>query len=271
MTRGAAPPLWLSLLLRLKELALINAASSSWDVYVVTDLEPEESGAEEELLMRDELEGRIHEVRVSSQSCRGAGFSGCNTAIFEKTPIAWDKALFFFADRRRGVYEHVWFLEDDVLLGSAAALLDLDARLGGLPDLVCAPTTDAAMSESWSHWRPKSREPAAEDVFPGSPRSRLKAMVCVARMSTALLAAISNHAQIFGRLHFLEYLFPTIAVRARLRVATDVSLRRIRWRFDGDDLRLALTSMMPSDLLHPVKDQAAHACYRAAIAQALRN
>ena len=250
LTPTSAHPSWLALL------STMTRENPAWDAFVVSDAEPLEG--EESLV---DLGDGCSELRVASWTCRLAGFSGSGTRVIPKTPISWDKACYFFAERRRGAYEHVWFVEDDVLLGAAAALIHLDARLGAA-DLACAVATTEAEDPWWPHWRKTAGEPSAADVFPGPPQSRARAMMCVARMSAALLEAVSEYAAAFRRLQFLEHFFPTLALRKGLHVDTDAAFRNVRWRFYGDELQDALSSSTFADVFHPVKDQDTHDVHR---------
>lgn len=218
-----------------------------YDVYVVSDEEPDGHAPEDV--------GGVTVIRVASELCREAGYVGSCTSTFSKSPISWDKAIYYFSVVCTR-HKHVWFLEDDVLVGSPRALLDIDSRQVGT-DLVCRGHNSWP---GWYHWNPPpGTEPSPAEVFP-SPR--FSSMVCAVRCSRELLRDVKAHVANFGRLHFIEYMFNTLAHHAGRIVRTDAALSEVHYRIPEESFEDHLHRAAKLGILHPVKDQDAHHRFR---------
>ena len=81
-----------------------------YDIYVCAD---------------DTLSGPF--LQYTSRECEEAGYKNGLLPWHMPRPSAWEKALYHFCEKDTQ-YDHVWFIEDDVLITSADALYKMDQQ-----------------------------------------------------------------------------------------------------------------------------------------------
>lgn len=147
---------------------------------------------------------RIKIVYVPANICRDAGFTNSSTSANLPPVIAWDKALYYFANYIANKFPHVWFIEDDVFLAREQLLshIDIDSNIASA-DLICQ--TPEYGDTAWNHW--------CGDNARMLMTSRSHALVCICRISAAMLSAIDDFVGANGRLCFIEALFPTLTTQ----------------------------------------------------------
>ena len=82
-------------------------------------------------------------------------------------------------------------------------------------------------------------------------------MICAVRMSQQMLQSIRNYTQTYGRLFFIEAMFPTICRYNNLIYDTPIELNTVTWRDT-----FGLGDINTTNLYHPVKDMNTHVMYR---------
>src|SRR5215813_10961068 len=96
-------------------------ASSDYEIFAVVDDNDVELPA-----------SSVQYIRVDDRVCRPLGFENLNPMISKWKPTkcsAWEKAIYHFSHVATH-HDHVWFIEDDVLLTSTSAIQKIDRRYG---------------------------------------------------------------------------------------------------------------------------------------------
>lgn len=182
-------------------------------------------------------------VQVDELRCLRAGYRQLNAVVKFGVPSAWDKAMYFLGDVIPNRYEHVWFLESDVLVPAVDTIPAIDARYGDGPDLLSGPVSSYADMPDWYFW--------SKHHDASLPRVRCQASAI--RASRSLIGRIRSYAATRGRLIFLESFLPSLAVRDGLRCEDIAELATIDYhaRWDSAEVRR-------SNLYHPVKRLTEH-------------
>lgn len=232
-------------------------------------------------------------IQIVDKECTSRGFSHFAPPY---RCSAWDKAIYYFC-KLQDNYEHVWFIEDDVLIPSVDTLILVDKKYDHA-DIISAPSVvnETGRPDGWHWWKHvPSRMP---------PPPWCRAMVCAVRLSKAVLDAVARFvdanatrlaisntvtgiynaraiwrlrkrfARLFGyevhRKHlkypFIEFIFHTLAMHENKRIVGAEELKSVVWR---EAWRAA--DMLSECLYHPVKDISAHQFYRRQIGERSRS
>jgi hypothetical protein len=182
----------------------------------------------------------INIVQIDPAACERVAFVNTNALHFNKV-TGWDKALFYFIFKNT-IYDHIWFLEDDVFFYNEQSLKNIDIVFPE-SDLLSAPyKTSTKTSRNWWWW------PMIKVNFEAP---YYNAMVCGVRVSRNLLDQIKQYASANKTLFFVEVLFPTIAIKKGLLYHTPGKMAQIYYRYNW-------TIFSKSNIFHPVKDLSLH-------------
>ena len=165
---------------------------------------------------------QINFLQIPDDVCHELGYVHVNSVSIEKTPIAWDKALYYFAAHPTGKeYRHVWFVEDDVFLPTANSITDLDAKYPD-EDLICNASSinETGSLDGWNWWHEAKKH--FELPWSGG-------LMCVCRLSRPLLQSIDDYATQHIRLVFIELFFATLAQRNHLVVVNPEEFANVVW------------------------------------------
>jgi hypothetical protein len=179
-------------------------------------------------------------VQIPDEECIQHGYRWINF-IFEtekKQTTSWEKALYYF--QKNDNYDSVWYIEEDVFIYKEKTLMDIDSKY---------PTSDLLASEEGFHEYKKGDKP----VWMWWPKIHIKdyeqpyysSMVCVSRISRALLVKIDEYAKRHKTLFFLEALFPTLCIKNGLKHDMPPQMKNI-------------ISMGPIDKQLPTKNTLVH-------------
>ena len=69
----------------------------------------------------------VNIIRIDDNICKRKGYINTSLLSFKKTPISWDKALYFFSEIET-YYDFIWFLEDDVFIPDIKTLSKIDNK-----------------------------------------------------------------------------------------------------------------------------------------------
>lgn len=135
---------WVDFLQRIVE-------QGEYDVYVMID--NNEYNVEEYQIRYPE----IRFLQIADDICHNTGFVHVNSVAIEKTPISWDKALYYFCIVETK-YSQVWFVEDDVFVPTSRHIPDMDAKYP-LADLICTKSiyNDTGSVEGGWMWWPEAK------------------------------------------------------------------------------------------------------------------
>lgn len=204
---------------------------------------------------------RAQFVKIDDLACMAKGYAALNPLITHKKRLpvsAWEKALLFFCQLERR-HAHVWFLEDDVFVPAVQTVTRIDADHPSA-DLLCKKNRLNLSGEmtTWPWWKL-----VPSDILPLPWAS---SMVCAVRMSRPLLshidrfltahaghmaerAIIARNMNAQRKYLFIEFLFNTLALHAKLNVERPSGLGTIGWRAVWSREMIS-----QGHIYHPVKD-----------------
>ena len=214
-------------------LNLVQTLAQNYDVYVIID------NNDSDLSTYKSNYADIRFLQIDDAECANAGYKNSSTVLIKKTPIAWDKALYYFCSSSNN-YSKVWFVEDDVYIPSKTAITEIDAKYPDT-DLICNKSNynDTGTLEGWMWWK-------EADKYFALPWSG--GLQCICRMSAPLLRRIDEFVKAKQSLVFIEVLFPTLAQQNGLTIANPPEFANVdcceKWDFDKID---------PAKICHPVK------------------
>jgi len=216
--------------------------SDGYEKHVVTDLESEK--LPEKLINKypNIQFHQIHRVYVTVAGYWDGAFADRNNLKFmaERNPCAWEKTLFLHKRWNWSeMYEHVWFIEYDVMVPSTTTLSNID-KMYPTADLLCASHIPQSQDPYWPWW--------SHSMY-AKPTPLFHSMQSVFRGSTKLLNQIHSFAQANRKLFHLEIMLNTVAYHNQLSIETPVQLKKIVYRHDWTD-----TDVQKDELVHPIKD-----------------
>jgi hypothetical protein len=184
----------------------------------------------------------IQFIQIEDSICLEKGYKNMTYSI-TKTPVSWDKAVYYFCEvNNLFSYDFIWFVEDDVFIPNVEAISYLDNKYKDY-DLL---TKEFNLSMSYDridwHWH-LGRNNALLPLF-GS-------LVCTLRVSKKLLSIIRNYAHTFKKLFFLELMFPTLSAHNKLKNKIVPELSTILYRFQWEKNEKLIQKNF---LYHPIKD-----------------
>jgi len=175
-------------------------------------------------------------VNINQTECLRDGFINSNTAVISKTPIAWDKGIYYFSTVNTQ-YDYVWFLEEDVLVPSLKTIPQIDSKYSDEDLLVCS-NISYEDEPLWLHWK---------EAYTKIDKPYYKSMVCAIRVSKILLQSIKSYVDKKHTLFFIELLFNTIASQNNLKIKTIPELSTITFKEQFEQIA-------DTNLYHPFKD-----------------
>ena len=228
------------------DVALDLAKSASFiDVYIVVDY----NGTRPLPLLPSTA---VEFLTFNDTVCTQSGFYKSNQLKSKQGCLAWDKALYFVTNVARD-YSFVWFVESDVFIPSAQAIISLHELYAPSHDLVTAESTynfDGHMG-GWPHWR------LAPDTL---PLPWAKSMVCAMGCSRRLLTVVEEYARCHGHIVYIELIFHTLALQhPEMKVVTPAEMSTIVYR---TNYKWENVTARPFNVWHPVKDMKKQATWR---------
>jgi len=210
---------------------------NKYDIYIIID---ENKNDYDELYKH--LNHKLNIIQIDDNYCIQNGFYNFvhPTPNLPNKPLSWDKALLYFTRINR-LYNHIWFIEDDVFILREDVLLNIDNKYIN-SDLLTPfhhVNYDGNLT-SWNLWytiKDKISLPWA------------RSMTCACRASNKLLKLMDNYRLQNNKLFFHEAMFNTIALQNNLLVETPEELSTIHYRTEWDINNLNLNY-----LYHPIKN-----------------
>lgn len=193
-------------------------------------------------------------IFIEDSICKNTGYLNCmitgqevNT-VLAKTPIAYDKMLYYFCEKNIDI-DNLMIFEDDVFIPSIEVLSSFIKKYKSY-DLVTANNflkTDNVLD--W-HWRN-----VVNKINPPYYYSMAGAFY----ISRNLLNCIKNYVNENQTLFFTEVMFNTLAMQNNLKVKDAIELKSIVWQGKwGIDEFLLLTN----NFFHPIKELTSYGFYR---------
>lgn len=196
--------------------------------------------------IRETRMGRVKIIYIDAYLCSQKGY--CNSSVSANLPrvISWDKALYYFGHVLKGLYNNVWFIEDDVFFMNDKLLQNIDMKYK-LSDLICkvqsgehCHNNNDNSDPSWNHWSGIEYDVLREP--------RMHALVCASRLSSSLLKCIDDYVNINKQLSFIEALFPTLCLHNQLTISNPDEMRGVF--FDKINIH---SSDIQNIFYHPIK------------------
>jgi hypothetical protein len=181
-------------------------------------------------------ESNITILKISDGESSSAGFTKSSITL-SKVTSAWDKALYYFCVRDTSP-EHVWFIEEDVMIPRVSLLKELDTKYPDT-DLVAKQHVSQDEDPEFSWWF---------DADGMMEKPLYRTLVCASRLSRALLNKIKAFVDKYKRLVFVEIMFSTIVHHDRMKLDMPPELSTIIWRYDWTK-----DTVDENHLFHPIK------------------
>jgi hypothetical protein len=186
-------------------------------------------------------------VFISDADVKAAGFFG-STPLIPGSPTAWDKVIFFLAQKRD--IRFAWIAEDDVFFTSPGVVLDMFNRYrkSDVDVLIAPPVFSRAERPDWPYWQLGAAFKPAEQTSGFVPLTRLS-------------RKIIDHCAVFAAenrsLAFAELLFTSLAVKHSLSIESFdfLNSRKFRWApaFGRWELLQKCGKTLQTGVFHPVK------------------
>ena len=186
-------------------------------------------------------------IEIGDDEARDHGFFN-SSPLIDKTPIAWDKAIYYLASGKID-FEHAWIMEDDVFFARPDLASQMIARYQDVTtDLLLNGFFRPAERPMWPHWyTARSFE----------PHHRAGGFLPLSRFSRRLIDHCGAFSQRNGSLCFIETMFPSLAVQHDLTVCVLDFLTERRFRFEPTfhtwELMQKLGPSLQQGVFHPVK------------------
>ena len=181
-------------------------------------------------------ESNITILKIPDNEASSTGFTKSSITL-SKVTSAWDKALYYFCVRDTSP-EHVWFIEEDVMIPRVSLLKELDARYPDT-DLVAKQHVSQDEDPEFSWWF---------DADGMMEKPLYRTLVCASRLSRALLNKIKAFVDKHKRLVFVEIMFSTIIEHEEMQLDMPPELSTIIWRHDWTK-----DTVDENHLFHPIK------------------
>jgi hypothetical protein len=185
-------------------------------------------------------------IQVEDINCKLNGFIDTNFAL-HKLISGWDKALYYFGVENQN-YDFVWFIEDDVFFNNEATLLQIDNQFID-SDLLSNTFVENSNGNNNTWLWNRITIQYSPPYYCG--------MMCAVRFSNRMMKCINNYAKEHNTLFFIEALFPTIAIKNKLKCNNPNEMTNIYYRHDVKE-----ENIDKNNLYHPVKDVNKHIFFR---------
>ena len=202
-----------------------NKISKEYDVYVIAD----------------DINCHVPEtdvtiLKISDDESKNAGFTKSSITL-SKVTSAWDKALYYFCVKDTSP-DHVWFIEEDVLIPRVSLLKELDSKYPD-SDLLAKQHVSQDEDPNFTWWYD------ADGIM---EKPLYRTLVCASRLSRALLTEIKDFVDEHKRLLFVEMMFSTIIDHKNMKLDMPNELATIIWRYDWRH-----DMVDENHLYHPIK------------------
>ena len=200
---------------------------------------------------------KIKFIQIKDEDCDKSGIKNMSF-LMKKHINGWDKSIYYFSTVNTS-YDNVWFIEDDVFFYNEDTIINIDNKYTD-GDLLSTTVTEHRTHNmyepgyDWGWWW--------HFINIDIPLPYHRGMVCVVRMSPALLCKIKEYATTHNTLFFLEAMFPILCKKNDLihRVVEDLQYIIFRRDYTIEDID-------KTHMYHPVKDINHHIFYRNELAR----
>jgi hypothetical protein len=185
-------------------------------------------------------------LHVEDTKCRLNGYKKASFTL-NKLISGWDKALYYFGVEDKN-YDFVWFIEDDVFFNNEDTLLQIDNRF--IDSDLLSNTFEENSNGNNNTWLWNRITIQYSPPYSAG-------MMCAVRFSNRMMKCINNYAKEHNTLFFIEALFPTIAIKNKLKCNNPNEMSNIYYRRDFKE-----ENIDKNNLYHPVKNVEKHIHFR---------
>lgn len=210
-----------------------------------------------EVIVEDKKFNPENIISIEDKTCFETGYINCmitgkqvNT-VLSKTPIAYDKMLYYFCEQNKEV-DFIFCFEDDVFIPSIEVIENLINNYSNY-DLVTPNNfkkEDKVMDWHWKNVVDKIEAPY------------YYSMVSAIGISRNLFNCIQEYVSKNNTLFFTEVMFNTLAMQNNLNVTDCFEFKSVVWLGDWN---LDEFLLLPNNVFHPKKDLQSYGYYRALI------
>jgi hypothetical protein len=188
----------------------------------------------------------INFIQIQNEKCKMNGYIDTNFTL-NKLISGWDKGLYYFGVEDTN-YDFIWFIEDDVFFYNEDTIANIDNQYINDDLLSKFYVENTYGNKNTWHWN-RINIQYEPPYYNG--------MMCAVRCSNNMMKCINNYAKKFTTLFFLEALFPTTAIRNKLKYNTPIEFNTIHYRHNFEENNINI-----NNLYHPVKDLNQHIYFR---------
>ena len=193
-------------------------------------------------------------IYIEDNLCKENGYINCmitgeelNT-VLNKTPIAYDKMIYYFCEKNLEV-DFLFMFEDDVFIPSVDIVKNLIEKYNDY-DLITSNNfykSDDVLDWHWKNIMNKINPPY------------YYSMVSAMGISRKVFDCIKLYVKKNNTLFFTEVMFNTIAMQNDLKVTEALELKSVVWMGEWNIDEFLL---LPNNVFHPKKDLSSFGAYR---------
>ena len=224
--------------------------NDEYDYYVVVDDNEYKSEVDK---WKDSFK-KVKWIYIKEEDCKRLGYKNINFVVKEGEPSAWDKAMCYFCEKMKNhTYEKYWFMEDDVFIPKTDNLYKIDMENVDEDLLLHKKKTNMSNIEK------RQMIEVKRYLEKGYESYLCKSMVCIVRMSKAMMNLIYEYVKRNKTMFFLEFFLCTLGNRhgMKMKVISELStvLFRRMWKLDN-------MIEHSNYLYHPIKNVDLQKAYR---------
>jgi len=224
-------------------LNFLNMLLDKYDTYVVID----DKGDYLDFINKYR---NINFIQIDDEECINNGYYYSDYVF--KPVVNTDRAYYYF-NKIKNNYEHIWFCEDDVFIYDKKLLLDLDKKYANTDFIVPGMeiNTKGISDKRWVHWN-------KIEILLDLPWAHW--IICLCRISNNLMKKVDEFVIKNKKLNYKEFLFHTLAIHNNMSIEIPVELKHIHLNeLELEDLEI-IKEYNP--IYHPVKNMEYHEIIR---------
>ncbi len=184
---------------------------------------------------------RIKLLQIQDVECYQKGYHHMTFSI-QKTPVSWDKAIYYFSEVCLINYDYYWFIEDDVLIPDVLTLYHIDQKYEDGNYHLLSQSNRICFSYDEPSWQWYAAKGHVDLPL-------FSSLLCACRISQNLLHLLRDYARKNQKLFFLEIMIPTLCCQNQLPNKVIPELSTIVYRKDWK-----VEEVDKAHLYHPMKD-----------------
>ena len=235
---------------------MYNKYNKKFDIYIIVD--------DNSKIYESPPEIKI--IQLDDNIVKNSSFINSCICTIQKTPISWDKALYYFCKNNN--YNNYWFIEDDVFIPTIDIINNLYENyvLDDVDVIVNAYHENNIYKKDW-HWHNMYIKEDINKTYFSLPW--YLGLVPFIRLSKKMLDLINEFVKENNRLLFIEFFFVTLALSNNLVVKQIQQLGILEWEknyfYENKNGVISLKKHLITDknkVYHPIKNIEDHLILR---------